>query len=132
VSPALHDARPRIAVVADDLIWATRLLEAVRRAGAEPVAIRRRADVEPGFAGVAGVIVDTTARAYDPLAVIRTATSAGIPVIAVAPHVAIEMRRAARDAGASRVHPYQVLFERGEQAIGAWLASLPARAEERI
>lgn len=129
MSPAAGDRRPRVAVVADDLIWGSRLLEVVRRAGGDPVAVRSAAAVEAGIAGAAGAVVDTTARSYDPLAVIRAATAAGIPVIAVAPHVAIEMRRAARAAGASRVHPYQVLFERGERELGKWLAVI-ARSME--
>ena len=129
MSPAAGDRRPRVAVVADDLIWGTRLVDSVRRAGGEPVAVRSAAAVEAGLAGAAGAVVDTTARAYDPLAVIRAATSAGVPVIAVAPHVAIEMRRAARAAGASRVHPYQVLFERGERELGKWLAGIGRSTE---
>ncbi|OGO54711.1 MAG: hypothetical protein A2V85_17650 [Chloroflexi bacterium RBG_16_72_14] len=133
MSAAAGDRRPRIAVVADDLIWATRLVEGVRRAGAEPVAIRSAAAVEGGLAGVVGVVVDTTARAYDPIAVLRRAASLGIAAIAVAPHVDVEGRRAARAAGASRVHPYQVLFERGDRELAAWLSALgypPPRGPE--
>lgn len=129
MSPAAGDRRPRVAVVADDLIWGSRLLEVVRRAGGDPVAVRSAAAVEVALVGVAGAVVDTSARSYDPLTVIRTATAARIPVIAVAPHVAIEMRRAARAAGASRVHPYQVLFERGEREIGNWLAIIGGSME---
>lgn len=124
MSAAAGDRRPRVAVVADDLIWATRLADGVRRAGADPVAIRTAAAVEAGLAGVVGVVVDTTARSYDPIAVLRTATSLGIAAIAVAPHVDVAGRRAAREAGASRVHPYQVLFERGDRELAAWLAGL--------
>lgn len=122
-------ARPRIAVVADDLIWSTRLVDGVRRAGAEPVAIRTSAAVEPGLAGVAGVIVDTTARAYDPLAVLRTVTAHGIAAIAVAPHDDTALRRAALAAGASRVHPYRVLFEHADRELARWLGSLAATEE---
>lgn len=129
MSPAAGDRRPRVAVVADDLIWGSRLLEVVRRAGGDPVAVRSAAAVEAGLADAAGAVVDTTARSYDPLAVIRAAKAAGIPVIAVAPHVAIEMRRAARAAGASRVHPYQVLFERGERELGKWLVDIGGSME---
>lgn len=131
MSAAVGDRRPRVAVVADDLIWGSRLLEGVRRAGGDPVALRTAAAVETGLAGAVGAVVDTTARSYDPLAVIRAAKAAGIPVIAVAPHVAIDMRRAAREAGASRVHAYQVLFERGERELGAWLAMIAGSEEAR-
>ena len=36
-------AGPRVAVLADDLIWATRLVDGVRRAGGEPVPVRTAA-----------------------------------------------------------------------------------------
>lgn len=129
MSAAAADRRPRIAVVADDLMWATRLAEAVRRAGGEPVAVRAPAGVDAGLAGAAGVIVDTAVRACDALAVLRSAAAAGVPAIAVAPHEDVALRRAARAAGAAKVHPYRVLYERGEQVLTAWFATL-APAEE--
>jgi DNA-binding response OmpR family regulator len=127
VSPAAVDRRPRIAVVADDLMWSTRLADGLRRAGAEPLAIRAAGAVAAGVAGADGVIVDTSARAYDPLEVLRTAAAGGVPAIALAPHEAAELRRAALDAGASRVHPYRAMFERGDRVLGAWLATLGTR-----
>ena len=124
---------PRIAVVADDLMWATRLLDLVRRASAEPVAVRRASDLEAALVGADGVIVDTSARAYDPLAVLRAARDAGLPSIAAAPHDDPALRRAALDAGAGRVHPYRELHERGDRVIGRWIASIviePAAAAQ--
>ena len=119
------DGRPlRIAVVADDLIWATRLLDAVRRAGADTVAVRRGADLPAGLLGASGVIVDTSARGYDPLAALQAARDAGVPAIAAAPHDDPALRRAALEAGASRVHPYRELHERGDRVISRWLDSL--------
>jgi hypothetical protein len=129
VNPAGDGRPPRIAIVADDLIWGTRLADAVRRLGAEPLPVRREAAVEGALAGAAGAIVDMTARAYDPLAVLRAAAAHAVPAIAVAPHDDLALRRAAKAAGASRVHPYRVLFERGERELTAWLATL-ARTEE--
>jgi hypothetical protein len=119
--------QPRIVVVADDLIWGTRLADGVRRAGAEPIKVRHAAGVAGALGGADGVIVDTSARAYDPIAVLRDAAGAGIPAIAVAPHEAAELRRAAKTAGASRVLAYRVLSERPERALAAWLATLAAR-----
>lgn len=125
MSPAAGDRPPpRVAVVADDLIWGTRLADGVRRAGGEPVAIRSAAGIEVGLAGADGVIVDTSARAYAPLAVIRAAVAAGIPAIAVAAHVDVELRRAAREAGAARVHAYRALFERGDRELATWLSGI--------
>lgn len=117
-------ARPRIAVVADDLIWATRLADGVRRAGADPVPVRQAAAVDAALAAVDGVIVDTSARAYDPLGVLRTAAARGVPAIAVAPHEAASLIRGARAAGAVRVHPYRALFEHGDEVLARWLATL--------
>ena len=124
MSGAAGDRRPRIAVVADDLIWSTRLADGLRRAGADPVTVRAAGAVAAGMSGVDGVIVDTSARAYDPLEVLRAAATGGVPAIALAPHEAAELRQAALAAGASRVHPYRVLFERGDRVLAAWLASL--------
>jgi hypothetical protein len=131
---------PRIAILADDLIWATRLADGVRRAGGEPVPARTAAAfVEalaggPGGAagppGVAGAIVDLTARAYDGLAGLRAAAGAGVPSVAVGQHDDLELRRAARAAGATRVYAYRALFEHGDRELAAWIAGLGAGREE--
>ena len=73
VSDAAPSGRVGIAVLADDLIWATRLADGVRRAGGEPVAgpdrWRRSARRCPT---VGGCIVDLTARAYDGIEAVST------------------------------------------------------------
>jgi hypothetical protein len=115
---------PRIAVVADDLMWGTRLLDGVRRAGAEAVPVRTAPAVDPALASADGAIVDLTARAFDPLAVIRSAAARDVPSIAVGPHDDEAVRRAAREAGAGRVHAYRALFEHGDVALAAWLARI--------
>lgn len=123
MSPA-EGRSPRIVVVADDLIWATRLLDAVRRAGAEPVAVRRSTELAGALEGADGMIVDTSARAYDPLAALASGRDRGIPAIAAAAHDDPALRRAALDAGAGRVHPYRELHERGDRVIGRWIESI--------
>jgi hypothetical protein len=121
---------PRIAVVADDLIWGTRLADGVRRAGGEPRPVRHERDLPGGLDGASGAIVDMTARAYDPLAVLRAAAARDLPAIAFAPHDDATLRRLAREAGAARVHPYRALFERGDAVLGAWLATRTTEVEE--
>lgn len=111
-----------MAVLADDLIWATRLADLVRGAGAEPVPVRSMPALEQALPDVDGVIVDLTARAYDGLAAIARATAGARPVLAVGQHDDLELRRRALEAGAGRVHPYRRLFEDGPRQIGAWLA----------
>jgi hypothetical protein len=117
-------APPRIAVLADDLIWATRLADGIRRAGGEAVPARTAASFAGALAGVDGAVVDLTARAYDGLAAIAQATAAGVAVIAVGQHDDAPTLRAARTAGAMRVHAYRTLFEHGDRELGAFIGGL--------
>ena len=126
-----HAAQPRIAVLADDLIWATRLADSIRRAGGESVPVRSGAALDRVLASVDGCIVDLTARAYDGLACIAATSAAGIPVIALGQHDDTETRRAARTAGATRVFAYRALFEHPDRELGTWIAGLAAGTEER-
>ena len=123
-----HAAPPRIAVLADDLIWATRLADGVRRAGGTPVPARSAAALDAALPGVDGCVIDLTARAYDPLACLGAAAAAGVPAIAAGQHDDSETRRAALAAGASRVFAYRTLFEHGDRELGAWLGRLADRA----
>ena len=117
-----------VAILADDLIWATRLADAIRAAGAEPRVLRRLADLEAQLerpseaAPVAGVIVDLTARAYDGVAAIRLASATGAKVVAVGQHDDLELRRVATEAGAAKVFTYRALHEDGARLLGRWLA----------
>jgi DNA-binding NarL/FixJ family response regulator len=119
-----------VVVLADDLIWATRLADAITAAGARPVRLRRLADLgaalAPGGEGSGSqgglAIVDLTARAYDGVEAIRTAAANGARVVAVGQHDNVPLRKAAIAAGAERVYTYRALFEDGPRTIKAWLA----------
>lgn len=115
-----------VVVLADDLIWATRLAGAITAAGARPRRARRLADLEallgPDGDGTGLAIVDLTARAYDGVEAIRVAAGTGARVVAVGQHDDAELRRAALAAGAERVFTYRALFEDGPRALAAWLA----------
>ena len=130
MSPVV-EARPRVAVLADDLIWATRLVDGLRRAGADPLPLRSAVAFEAALPTVAGCLVDLTARAYDGLDCLRAASAAGVEAIAVAQHDDLALRRAAREAGARRVHAYRALFEHGDRELAAWVAGLQATEEAR-
>jgi NADPH:quinone reductase-like Zn-dependent oxidoreductase len=67
------------------------------------------------------VIIDLTARAYDPVVAIALAHAAGRAVMAVGQHDDVALRRRALAAGADRVHPYRRLFEDGPRQLAAWL-----------
>jgi len=117
-------ATATVLVLADDLIWASRLADAITAAGATPARVRRLADLEsaltaPGAATLA--IIDLTARAYDGVEAIRAAHAAGARVAAVGQHDDVPLRRAATDAGAERVFTYRALFEDGGRLLRAWL-----------
>ena len=121
---------PVVLIVADDLIWADRLVRAVSAAGATP----RRVGSGPSFESALGeaefAIVDLTARAYDGIATVERATAAGLRVLAVGQHDDHELRGRALAAGAERVLAYRKLFADGPATIAAFLArdtSVPAR-----
>lgn len=115
-----------VVVLADDLIWATRLSDAIDAAGARPLRVRRLVDLAaallPGGEGGGLAIIDLTARAYDGVEAIRAATATGARVVAVGQHDDADLRRAALAAGADRVFTYRALFENGPRTIAAWLA----------
>jgi hypothetical protein len=121
----------RIVVLADDLIWATRLADGLRRAGGVPVPARTTRALDSALAAVDGTIVDLTSRSYDALSALRAAAAAGVPAIAVGQHDDAPLRRAAKDAGASRVYAYRVLFEHGDRELSSWLTALGAAREGR-
>ena len=115
-----------VVILADDLIWATRLSDAITAAGASPRRARRLADLATilGEGGEAGglAIVDLTALAYDGVEAIRVATGTGARVVAVGQHDDAALRTAALAAGAERVFTYRGLFEHGPRTLAAWLA----------
>ena len=111
---------PVVLVVADDLIWESRLREAVDRAGAAAIVARSASEAEGSLMaslGLRGVIVDMSGRGFDGLAIIRSAAKAGHKVLAVAQHDDIELRRSALDAGARRVFSYNKLFSDGPNVV---------------
>ena len=130
--PAGEGAGPvgeTVAVLADDLIWATRLVGQLRTLGAVPI----RAGSADAFAAVLAsgaasrAIVDLTARAYDGVAMTGRAAGAGLRVLCVGQHDDRALRTAALAAGAERVDAYRKLFEDGHAVLAAWLGvPLPA------
>jgi DNA-binding response OmpR family regulator len=110
-----------VVVLADDLIWATRLRDHVRAAGGEPVAARDMDALARRLPDASAVVIDLTARAYDGVQAIRAARGAGARVLAVGQHDDLELRRRALAAGAERVFAYRKLFEDGPETLRSWL-----------
>ena len=123
-------------MLADDLIWSTRLAAmidglagrtAIRMRTLPDLVARIGPDAEPA---VGYVIVDLTARAYDGVAAVAFAAAHGRRVLAVGQHDDRELRQRAIAAGAERVFPYRTLFERGPATLARWLdVEPPARAK---
>lgn len=132
---------PRLLVLADDLIWATRLEGQGRTLGA---AVQRFTTPAPLLAILAThpatptdlVIIDATARAYDAEAAVRAVAATGARVLALVQHDDPEGRASLIAAGAVRAMPYRALFERGHAILAGLLdlpvppATSPARATE--
>ena len=115
----------RVVVLADDLIWSTRLRDAITAAGAQARPARTLAAFESLVADASTdrVVVDLTARAYDGVAALEMARLAGRPSLAVGQHDDHELRRRALAAGAQRVYAYRKLFEDGPATLAAWLST---------
>jgi DNA-binding NarL/FixJ family response regulator len=116
-------------VLADDLLWSTRIAEAVRRAGGTAVtlgsdaelAIAREAHELADEATLGGAIVDLAGRRFDAVAAIGRLHASRLPVMAVAQHDDQLTRRRALAAGASRVFSYQKFFTDGTRLVQGWL-----------
>jgi DNA-binding response OmpR family regulator len=115
----VSDSVRRVAVLADDLIWASRLVAAVERAGAIPIRSTRTAELDPLLADdrLAAVVVDLGGRTYDGVEAVRHAADAGRPVLAVGQHEDLELRKRALAAGARRVYSYNKLFRDGPRVF---------------
>ncbi|MCI0344064.1 MAG: hypothetical protein L0221_01290 [Chloroflexi bacterium] len=124
-----------VAVLADDLIWGTRLATTIDALGGfRATRVRTLADLDAWLAapdrGVVAdaVIVDLTARAYDGVAAIAAAVARGVRTLAVGQHDDLALRRRALAAGAERVYAYRKLFEDGPATLGRWLGATAADA----
>ena len=122
---------PHLYILADDLIWATRLAGQGRTLGAQVVTLSGIRDLEALVArGQLSdhdlIAIDTTTRGFEPVAAVHIAARVG-RTLALAQHDDPALRVALLQAGALRVMPYRALFERGH-AILAELLGLPLPA----
>jgi hypothetical protein len=112
---------PRVVVLADDLIWSTRLVAHLRTAGADPVPVLTIDALRRELPNADGVVIDLTALRYDGIEAIGIASKAGRRTIAVGQHDDVELRKRALAAGAERVYAYRKLFEDGPRTLDSWL-----------
>jgi CheY-like chemotaxis protein len=114
-------SRPRVVVLADDLIWQTRLTNILEGIGAQ--VDRRRGGLDEALADADAMVVDLTARSYDAIAAIERGSAAGLRILAVGQHDDAALRKRALAAGAERVYAYRKLFEDGPATLVAWLGA---------
>jgi hypothetical protein len=112
---------PRVVVLADDLMWSTRLVAHLRAAGADPVPVQTIDALRRELPASHGVVIDLTALRYDGIEAISIASEGGRRTIAVGQHDDVEQRKRAMAAGAERVYAYRKLFEDGPRTLGSWL-----------
>ena len=113
-----------VLIVADDLIWSSRLRAAVDRAGTTSLVARTANELATALSEASArspVIVDLNGRGYDGVDAIRAAAEAGHPVLAVGQHEDLELRRRALAAGARRVFSYNKLFSDGPAVVTSLL-----------
>lgn len=113
-----------VLIVADDLIWSSRLRAAADRAGTSSVVVRSASQLATALAEAHAdtpVIVDLNGRAYDGVDTVHAAAVAGHRVLAVGQHEDLELRRRALAAGARRVFSYNKLFSDGPNVVAALL-----------
>ena len=114
--------RPRVVIVADDLIWATRL----DRSSGPPAPSRwwpaPSPDSRMDSAGPTPALIDLATRALEPFAAIGAARARAWRSLAVGPHEDLAARKRALADGAGRVYAYRKLFDDGPRTIAAWLA----------
>ena len=122
---------PRIAILAQDLIWSDRLARAAEAAGASPTRAKTAPEFDRALECADLAIVDMTASAYDALTAIERARSTGARVLAVGQHDDIDMRKRALARGAERVFAYRKLFEDGPATIAAWMKRSAANEPSR-
>jgi DNA-binding response OmpR family regulator len=111
-----------VLIVADDLIWSSRLRAAVERAGAT-LAEPRGKQLDESRADL--VVVDLGGRTYDGVAAVAEARHGAHVVIAVGQHEDIDLRKRALAAGAQRVYSYNKMFTDGPAVIARWLGQSP-------
>jgi CheY-like chemotaxis protein len=116
---------PAVLVVADDLMWSTRLVSQARAAGATGSTVRDLAALPATLAADQPdlVVVDLSARAFDGVGAVAVAATSGLTVIAISQHEEHDLRKRALAAGARRVYSNAKMHADGVAVLIRWLAT---------
>jgi hypothetical protein len=105
-------------VLADDLIWASRLAAAAHRVGAT---VRRASTLPEDLPAGGSALVDLGGHRYDAIESVARLSRSGINVAGVCNHEDVALRRRALDAGASQVWSYNRFHREGPRLLERWL-----------
>ena len=119
-----------VTILADDLIWSTRLASMLRSIDVAARTVATLAAFDRALPAGGPAIVDLTARAYDGVEAVRLAAARGASILCLVQHDDLPTRHAALAAGATRVVPYRTMHEHGPKTLQRWLAPgvVPAAA----
>ena len=111
-----------VTILADDLIWSTRLASMLRSIDVAARTVATLAAFDRVLPAGGPAIVDLTARGYDGVEAVGLAAARGASILCLVQHDDAATRRAALAAGATRVVPYRTMHEHGPETLRRWLA----------
>jgi hypothetical protein len=117
------NAMNSVLVIVTDLMFAPRIVDAVRSLGANPVMVDGDRELAAALTSpAAGAVIDLHERSLDARAAIQSLSRAGVPVLAFGRHTEPGLLRAAREAGARFSVPRSQLVDELPQLLGDLLA----------
>jgi len=114
---------PAVTILADDLIWSTRLAAMLRSIDVPARTVASLPAFDRALPAGGSAIVDLTARSYDGIEAVGLAAARGARILCLVQHDDLATRRAATVAGATRVVPYRTMHEHGPETLRRWLGS---------
>jgi hypothetical protein len=120
----------RVVVFVPDLLFGSRVLEAVRSAGHEPVQVSDAAALQAELSGASGLIVDLTHDASTAIERVVELRPRVPPVLAFYSHVEADVRALAMDAGFELVVPRSRMAREGAELVQR-LLTIPGRQDAR-
>jgi DNA-binding NarL/FixJ family response regulator len=115
----------RVVVFVPDLLFGSRVIEAVRGIGHEPVAVADLDGLAAAAPGAGAVVVDLTVDAAKRIELVRGLGATAPPVLAFYSHVEADVRERAMSAGLDLVVPRSRMAREGPDLIARVLGSAP-------
>jgi hypothetical protein len=111
----------RVVAFVPDLLFGSKVFEAIRAAGHEPVPAADEDALRVALTDAGAVIVDLTLDAAERTELVRDASRPGLPVLAFYSHVEADVRERARAAGFALTVPRSRMAREGPALIARLL-----------